>query len=92
MTNVATAPDADAIAQIADAIKAGEYVGYLAYDHPSARVFSDGLLNFEDLYGPEAQAYMDSIEQGITSAGVHSSEAEEFVANLAEFVATLANA
>ena len=83
MTNVATAPDADAIAQIAGAIKAGEYGEELAYEHPSARVFSDALLNFDDLYGPEAAAYMDSIEQALTSAGADSGEAEEFVTTLA---------
>ena len=77
------APDADAIAQIAGAIKAGEHPEDLAYEHPSARVFSDALLNFDDLYGPEAAAYMDSIEQALTSAGADSGEAEEFVTTLA---------
>jgi hypothetical protein len=77
------APDADAIAQIAGAIKAGEHPEDLAYEHPSARVFSDALLNFDDLYGPEAAAYMDSIEQALTSAGAGSGESQEFVTTLA---------
>ena len=76
-------PDAGAIAQIAGAIKAGEYGEELAYEHPSARVFSDALLNFDDLYGPEAAAYMDSIEQALTSAGADSGESQEFVTTLA---------
>jgi hypothetical protein len=76
------APDPDAIAQIAGAIKAGDHPEDLAYEHSSAQVFSDALLSF-DLYGPEAATYMDRIGEALTSAGVDSSEAEKFVTTLA---------
>ena len=76
-------PFEDAIAQIAGAIKAGEYGEELASTHRAAQVFSDALLNFDGLRGREAQAYMNSIELALTDAGADSGEAEEFVTTLA---------